>query len=66
MEEVICKKEMSGGIFLHYEYEPVQDLVRCKDCKWQDEKHACEQNNIWAPNDFFCAYGERRKTYESM
>ena len=35
-------------------------LVRCKDCKWQDKKHGCEQNNIWAPDDFYCAYGVKK------
>ena len=42
--------------------------VRCKDCKYKDERiHACtnvkfrgERIHIWVEPDDFCSYGERR------
>ena len=66
MKEVIVKLtsdriKIKGG-------EYMQDLVRCKECKWQNE-YGCH-NPIWgdgwanypSPNpraDDFCSYGER-------
>lgn len=44
------------------------EVVRCKDCKYKDEKiHTCtnvkyrgERIHIWVEPDDFCSYGERR------
>lgn len=37
------------------------EVVYCKDRKWQDEHHGCGRNNIWGPDDFYCALGERKQ-----
>ena len=42
----------------------VQELIRCKDCKWFSEKGFCKHPDGGAANirpaDWFCADGERR------
>lgn len=70
MSEMICKREITGGIGLEYEYMPVQELVRCKDCinRGNPKKclvahigdvmsvpYFCVDNN----GDFYCADGKR-------
>ena len=48
------------------EYAPVQELVRCKDCKhWDAKKHECHNTHSYMQyrpcfQDWFCADGERR------
>ena len=50
------------------EHVPKEEIVRCKDCKYKDEKiHTCtnvmfrgERIHIWVKPDDFCSYGERR------
>ena len=43
----------------------VQELIRCKDCKWYSEKGFCKHPNGGAgnvrPADWFCADGIRRE-----
>lgn len=46
------------------------DIVRCRDCKWWDEKHPygtvipdayhCKANDRFYSAEHFCAYGERK------
>lgn len=61
----LCMKEMMRDAL-----EPLQamaDLVRCKDCRYWDERMgdchnvdgACFSNGVCRP-DFFCSDGERR------
>lgn len=65
MKEVICRQEMGGGLFLHMIYEPIQELVRCKDCKYapgNDKGYTCKIRDILGiymknPDYFFCADG---------
>ena len=42
---------------------PIDDIVRCKDCKWKNDNGICD--NIYnglglIRNDDYCSYGERR------
>ena len=41
---------------------PVQELIRCKDCKHHSEAGFCGYNDIypWPEDDWFCADGERK------
>lgn len=50
--------------------EIVQELVRCKDCRYWDTsrewtgregKHKCEIDNLIVPPDGYCYWGERRE-----
>lgn len=43
--------------------EKVQDLVRCKDCKFYEKGHGCDLLDVFMLNmdDWFCADGERRE-----
>lgn len=47
--------------------KPVQELVRCKDCKhYNSETHGCKRNPSvegWLREDF-CSYGERIESEE--
>lgn len=65
MKEVIC--EIIPGLTLNGEilsefYHPVDNLVRCKDCKrYIEQAHECEAlNQGCIKPDFFCGYGERK------
>lgn len=64
---------MRGGInkaFRCMEQTPAIDavpVVRCKDCKHNNESHALRQGGVWCDywgtypdDDDFCSYGERR------
>lgn len=73
MKEVIVRLtsdhiKVKGG-------EYVQDLVRCKECKYYTkrkftdgsgeiwEEEVCDHHNLTAPtSDDFCSYGERRES----
>ena len=43
------------------------EVVRCKDCKHYDgercehDRHAHQEFAVWAYDDDFCSYGERRE-----
>ena len=38
-----------------------QELIRCKDCRWYDEKISfCDNCNLPREQTFFCADGEAR------
>lgn len=46
-------------------------VVRCKDCKHNNERHALTDGGVWCEywgtdpdNDDFCSYGERRTSDE--
>lgn len=52
------------------EFEYVQDLVRCKECRYCKRKNGtfkgepiifyrCEENNRDVESDDYCSYGER-------
>lgn len=37
------------------------ELIRCKDCKWYDERISmCDNCNLPREQTFFCADGERK------
>lgn len=63
-EYIVREGKRSGGIYPSRCYEQIQELVRCKDCKWYE--NAC---TFFAADPFerapmekndFCSYGERR------
>ena len=66
MKEFICKEEIGGGMFMHMVYEPEQELVRCKKCKYRG-KIICPMFEIdddgnpvdYATDNWFCADGEK-------
>lgn len=68
MSEIVVR--MTGDHIKVKGGEYVQDLVRCKECKWfvtiQDiDGHGspCDCCGVWADEtteDTFCSYGERR------
>lgn len=61
-EEVIYKLHRYGDTLEEFEY--VQELVRCKECKRKDT-FKCWMRNTQVPRypsgDDFCSYGERRE-----
>ena len=65
--EFICKEEMTGGIFVHKEYKPVCELVRCKDCKhWDEKKNECHNVHSYMQyrpcfENWFCADGVKKE-----
>ena len=65
MKEIICKEEIGGGLFMHTIYEPIQELIRCKDCKFQVNRGRqypeCDKHFLWAKDDWFCADGEKKE-----
>ena len=41
--------------------EKLQELIRCKDCNYWDDRGRCEQNEYSNRNaDDFCSWAERR------
>ena len=61
-DELIANKHCWLGKF-----EPVRDLVRCKDCKYKDDAcvktgkdNYCNLMHCFHSDDWFCADGERR------
>ena len=47
------------------EYQSLQEVVRCKDCRhWYEKMNKCNRcpsiSGNWEANDF-CSYGERKK-----
>jgi len=67
MKEIICKEEISGGLFMHTIYEPVQELIRCKDCIHMKDDGSippliwCSIHEFGRMNDYFCADAIRKK-----
>ena len=60
-EEIINKLHIYPSGELE-EFEQVQELVRCKECKYYKQSEAfCENGNgLWqAGDECFCSYGER-------
>lgn len=46
--------------------EIVQELVRCKDCRWHEQEqpgmvYCPDVVGSWVEDDWFCAGGERRE-----
>lgn len=63
MKEYICVREISGGIYIHDEFTPVRELVRCKDCVLRFTNECALQNQAFPVNkgnDWFCADGRRQ------
>ena len=70
MKEVICEIVPGltlNGVVVSEFYHPVSNLVRCKDCKHQDDlryevggKFVCRKGYGLHPDDFYCADGERK------
>ena len=42
-----------------------EPVVRCKDCKFADKFHQCDQVKFWASGDDFCSRGERKDEVEN-
>ena len=67
MKDYVCREELTGGIYMHSEYKPVRELVRCKDCihriKVLNGDMYCDVIAIGyekkVTDDWFCADGER-------
>lgn len=66
-EEAIYKLHRHGDTLEEFEY--VQELIRCKDCRWQsvitDEEEGTSYYmcGIWAmptDEDVFCSHGKRK------
>ena len=57
--ERICQVDPEGW------YAPVigEELVRCKDCKWQSERGTCITwyDSPKVPNDGYCYLAERKE-----
>lgn len=58
--------------YASHEYEvDAVEVIRCRDCKWWDEKHPygtvvpdayhCKANDRFYSANHFCAYGERKE-----
>ena len=67
-EWIVREGKRSGGMYPSKCYEKIQDLVRCKECKWADwyktadGKQFCycmETGNGGRTADDFCSRGER-------
>lgn len=41
-------------------YEDAISVVRCKDCAFREVLKYCPVVRNWVPDDFYCAYGERK------
>lgn len=42
-------------------YEPVRELIRCRDCKWYAERISmCDNCGLPREQTFFCADGRRK------
>ena len=71
MKEVIMQQteEMTTFGSVWKRFEPVKELVRCKDCRWWHENPLCkgmgdcgQANGIaMKPHDWFCADGKRKE-----
>lgn len=68
--EVIMRIDFSAsnGVEVVAHAEKVQELVRCKECKYYCEaERMCNDTNgfdrYWKPTDY-CSYGERREDAE--
>lgn len=68
MSEYIVRETGYPGVL---KQEIVGELIRCRDCKWWDEKHPygtlvpdtyhCKANDRFYNAEHFCAYGERKE-----
>lgn len=66
MEVIVeCSDSMRGTTNVYG--IPIEELVRCKDCKWH-EKNGCEYLNLWMMHmdDWFCADGERKEKMDEI
>jgi len=65
MKEFITSVSDEGNIRMIENELKLQELIRCKDCKWHSEKGFCKHPNGGAGNvrpvDWFCADGERKE-----
>ena len=74
MKEVIMQQteEMTTFGSVWKRFEPVKELIRCKDCKWRGNKKKCIVAFVSDKQDFplsfydnrgewFCADGERKE-----
>ena len=62
MAEYIVRETDCG---LATKQEIVEELVRCKDCKWWTKQEAslqgrCEAYGMYPTGEWFCARGERK------
>ena len=58
-KEIICRTETHDISLLarRVDFYPIQELVRCKDCKNYGKRYVCP---MFSPKkDWFCANGER-------
>lgn len=54
-----------GSIFTGSRF--VQELIRCKDCKWRGNPLSCklESEGMYPDPDWFCADGEKTEKHNS-
>lgn len=59
MEIIIkCSDECRGNTNLYG--EPITEIVRCRDCKWYDNREGCFFSTSEIDPEGFCSFGERR------
>lgn len=51
----------ADGFIEDMESAPSIDIVRCKECKWFNEREGCLFSTSEIEADDFCSYGERRE-----
>lgn len=61
MSEIIVKYNDGNDHMAVRGGEYVQDLVRCKDCRWYKDFDGCFFSTDGVDEDDFCSYGERRE-----
>ena len=62
-KEILCREEMSGGIYTHAEYVPLREVTRCKDCVKRYNHMYCPCNTDRSETDdyWFCADGRPKR-----
>lgn len=58
----ICKLVSYGNAV--YEYEPVGEIIKCKDCRWYLYDGICLDSNRSTSLNDFCSWGERKEEVE--
>ena len=61
MKEIIIGYNDKPGVAdpLWTAWEQTGEIVRCKDCKYNNPV-GCDKHNVIVSDSFFCAYGERK------
>ena len=49
-----------GAILANIDEAPTIDLVRCRECRWYDDRQGCFFSTAEIDEDGFCSYGERK------